>query len=75
MKAEHHAELFKSRSAGPVTISRPNKKGELVVVKIVEAGTVETARFDGDSKRGPKPGQTKSGAAAEKFAESANSWE
>lgn len=69
MKAQHHESLFKSRCAGDVTISRPNKKtGQLEVVKIVPAGTIDTARMDVDTKRGQKPGQTKSGANAERFA-------
>lgn len=63
-----------SRAAGPASIYRPDAKGNLRLVEIRPAGTLETAREWVDNKRGPKPkGATK--PDANRFAESENQWE
>lgn len=72
MKAQYHEELFTSRAAGPVSIYRPNKKGDLVLVEVKPAGTLETAKLDAkelSSKPGRKPKPDPN-----KFAESENDY-
>ena len=62
--------IFKSRAAGPVTISRPNKKtGKLEVVEVRPAGTIDTVREEAPAKRGPKPKPN-----ANNFAKTAMQW-
>ena len=60
-------DIYPSRAAGPVTILRPDKDGVLRVVKIVPAGTVETAKIKTGRKRGSK-------ADPNRFAESENEY-
>ncbi len=67
MKAANHPSLFASRAAGVVTVTK-YRKGEVVSVEEVAAGTLETAKIDAkelSSKPGRKPN-------ANKFAETEN---
>lgn len=57
--------IHQSRVAGPVTIYRPDKNGELKVVKVIPAGSLETAKIESGKKKGKKPDPNR-------FAESEN---
>jgi hypothetical protein len=54
MKAAHHPSLFASRAASDVPVTK-YKRGQVVSVEVVAAGTLETAKTDITPKRGPKP--------------------
>lgn len=58
-------DIHPSRAAGPVTIYRPDENGELKVVEIIPAGTLETAKVSSGRKKGKK-------ADPNRFAESEN---
>lgn len=73
MKAAHHPSLFASRAAGVVTVTK-YRKGEVVSVETVAAGTLETAKIDA-KELSSKPGRKKK-PDANKFAETATQyWE
>lgn len=60
-------DIHPSRAAGPVTILRPDKNGVLRVVKVIPAGTLETAKIKTGRKKGKK-------ADPNRFAESENEY-
>jgi len=47
-------DIHPSRAAGPVTIYRPDENGELKVVDVIPAGSLETVKFQVGRKKGAK---------------------